>query len=148
MIPVKIKVLQVEQELGEKDIATLKIQYSGEINLEDMANFIETSIDVYKALKKLEHKSKIAYKEITKAWNEQAEKDNQWDSIGDDEKIEFALSQTAATPDLYAALKSVEWNRFDFDEDESCCPACYGLKHFGHATTCRLAAALRKAEGK
>jgi len=51
-----------------------------------------------------------------------------------------------AAPDLYEALKAVEWLEspaFDI----GMCPCCGAEKEFGHAPGCLLGNALRKAEG-
>ena len=33
----------------------------------------------------------MTYKSIIKAWNQTADEYNQWDSLGEDEKVEFAF---------------------------------------------------------
>jgi hypothetical protein len=54
-----------------------------------------------------------------------------------------------AAPDLYEALKAVEWI---VQTDERCihtqCPECHALIANDHAPDCKLAAALKKADGK
>ena len=54
----------------------------------------------------------------------------------------------SAAPDLYEALKSVEWNGFSHDESPYTCPCCSREKYLGHASDCKLAVAFSKAEGK
>ena len=53
----------------------------------------------------------------------------------------------AAAPELYAALKAVEWIQ-EIPDIEPTCPSCFNVKKSGHDKNCQLAAALRKAEGK
>ncbi|HUW12345.1 MAG TPA: hypothetical protein VM537_21650, partial [Anaerolineae bacterium] len=48
--------------------------------------------------------------------------------------------------DLLAALEAVEWRYLD-DQEEACCPCCYGrVRDERHLPTCQLAAALAKAK--
>ena len=53
----------------------------------------------------------MTYDEIKLAWNAQADEHNQWDELGEDEKVEWAFDCGAglsmATPDLMKALKLI-----------------------------------------
>ena len=53
----------------------------------------------------------MTYEEIKDAWNAQADEHNQWDELGEDEKVEWAFDCGAglsmATPDLMKALKLI-----------------------------------------
>ena len=48
--------------------------------------------------------------------------------------------------DLLAALKAVEWPRYD-DCGENFCVCCGALKSQGHASECLVGNAIAKAEG-
>ena len=53
----------------------------------------------------------MTYNEIKAAWNAQADEHNHWDSLGEDEKIEWAFDCAAClsvvTADLMKALKLI-----------------------------------------
>ena len=55
----------------------------------------------------------------------------------------------AAAPELYEALKAVEWVVVDFD-GVGClfCPFCYAVEGSKHAKDCELSNALAKARGE
>ena len=72
------------------------------------------------------------------------------DLIADTTSHEPDAHLIAAAPQLYAALKAVEWRgskRVGPDVDE-CCPTCEAYPEHGHAADCQLNAALRKARGE
>jgi hypothetical protein len=54
----------------------------------------------------------------------------------------------SAAPELYEAVKAVEWNGFDSQENGDICPVCCKYKVEGHAHNCKLNAALKKARGE
>ena len=53
-----------------------------------------------------------AYQQVVAAWNAQADETNQWDSLGEDEKIEWALKCAdqfrGATKMMQAARQALE----------------------------------------
>lgn len=67
------------------------------------------------------------------------------------EYIEFAaLPVYDAAPDMYEALKELEWSGiYEWDEYDAnhCCPVCEALIHDPHKPDCLLWQALSKAEG-
>ena len=88
----------------------------------------------------------MTYDEIRTAWNAQADEHNQWDDLGEDEKIEWAASSAAAkeraarirAQEEVVALKEriaragVEQRRAVreavLQEREACAKACEGLE--------------------
>lgn len=54
----------------------------------------------------------------------------------------------AAAPELYRALKSIEWTVTPFADYGYSCRSCEGSKEFGHAAGCIIDAALKKARGE
>jgi len=64
---------------------------------------------------------------VIAAWNAQADEHNQWETLGDDEKIDWAMKVARALPDsiepeLHMARKSIgEVDGFTVWEYEECC---------------------------
>jgi hypothetical protein len=54
----------------------------------------------------------------------------------------------STAPELFEALKAVEWGYERCDGELDCCPNCHEPEEKGHDKDCQLAAAIRKVEGK
>lgn len=54
-----------------------------------------------------------AYQQVVAAWNAQADEHNQWDALGEDEKIEWALKCAdqfrGATKMMQTAQQALDW---------------------------------------
>jgi hypothetical protein len=70
------------------------------------------------------------------------------EALADVRKYEDAVLWASA-PDMYAALKAVEWKEvyISINEAYNECPCCGNNQVNGHKPDCQLASALKKAEG-
>ncbi len=62
-------------------------------------------------------------------------------------ELEAVATLFQAAPDLYAALKAVEWLSADTKGLVKVCPICGNVEQQGHAPDCIINNALLKAEG-
>jgi len=51
----------------------------------------------------------------------------------------------AAAPEMYEALKAIEWIK-EKDGEPAFCPICRHYVHGGHSNECKLGAALKKSQ--